>query len=436
MNKSIPRRQVLAAATAVSCASAVPRANGAFARAALSAKQRDAVQRVARTAVDSGDIPGVVALVWRKGELCCDVVAGFRDVERGIPMDRTAIFGIASMSKPITVALALTLLDEGKLKLDDPITRWAPEFAQMRVLRRPDGPLDDTVPAARAITVKDLMTHHSGLAYGFMTPPPLGAALLTRFGMGMDSELTPDAWMKALAELPLVYQPGERFNYGHSIDVLGFVVARVLGTDLRSAMRGRLFEPLGMVDTDFWIPQEKRSRMPAFYLSTQPGQFIPSNVSSFTADAPSGSALGGQGLVSTADDYLRFARMLMHDGELDRVRVLKPQTVQLMRSNRLTAAQLKYPFLGQPFTQGFGLGVSVITDATQPSATGSVGSFGWPGAFGGWWQADPQEDTVLLWLQQCTPAPPEPGAAMPRIPGADGLRQFRKAAYDSQGSNT
>ena len=431
MNVSITRRQSLAAGTAVSCASAVPSANGAFARAALSAKQQDTVQQIVRAAVESGDIPGVVAQVWRKGELCCDVVAGLRDVERGIPMDRTAIFGIASMSKPVTVALALTLLDEGKLRLDDSITRWVPEFAQMRVLRRPDGPLDDTVPAARPITVEDLMTHRSGLAYGFMTPPPLGAALMARLGMGMESALAPDAWLKSLAELPLVYQPGERFNYGLSIDVLGFVAARVLGTDLRSAMRERLFAPLGMVDTDFWIPPEKRERMARVYYSTAPAQFIPSKVTAFTADAPAANVSGGQGLVSTADDYVRFARTLMHDGKLDRVRVLKPQTARLMRSNRYTAAQRQYPFLGHPFTQGVGLGVSVITDATQPGATGSVGSFGWPGAFGGWWQADPQEDMVLLWLQECSPAPPQPGAAMPRIPGTEGLRQFRTAVYDT-----
>jgi CubicO group peptidase (beta-lactamase class C family) len=248
--------------------------------------------------------------------------------------------------------------------------------------------------------------------------------------MGMENALAPDAWLKSLAELPLVYQPGERFNYGHSIDVLGFVAARALGTDLRSAMRERLFAPLDMVDTDFWIPPEKRSRIASFYISTQPGQFTPSKVDAFTADTPLASVLGGQGLVSTADDYMRFARMLMHDGKLDRVRVLKPQTVQLMRNNRYTAAQRQYPFFGRPFTQGVGLGVSVITDSTQPDATGSVGSFGWPGAFGGWWQADPQEDTVLLWLQECTPAPPQPGTAMPRIPGAEGLRQFRKAVYD------
>ena len=249
--------------------------------------------------------------------------------------------------------------------------------------------------------------------------------------MGIASEMPPDAWLKSLAELPLIYQPGERFNYGHSIDVLGFVAARAHGMDLNRAMREKVLAPLGMEDTGFWIPPDKRARMASFYISTQPGQFTPSKVGGFTDEQTMAYASGGQGLVSTADDYLRFARMLMHDGTLDRVRVLKPQTVQLMRSNRFTAAQRQYPFLGQPFTQGVGLGLSVITDATQPGATGGVGSFGWPGAFGGWWQADPQEDMVLLWLQECSPAPPQPGDTMPRIPGAEGLRQFRKAVYEA-----
>jgi len=336
------------------------------------------------------------------------------------------------------VALALQLVDEGKLTLDSPITRWIPEFAQMRVLRRPDGPLDDTVPAKRAITVEDLMTHRAGLAYGFLTPPPLGTALLARAGMGIDSDLTPDAWLKCLSELPLVFQPGERFNYGHSIDVLGFLAARVLGQDLGSAMRERLFVPLGMVDTGFWVPPEKRSRMAMFYTSCHSGNFTPSNVRSFTASKPPECVFGGQGLVSTAADYLRFARMLMKDGKLDRVPVLKAKTVRMMRSNRITDAQRKFPFVaGAPFNQGFGLGMSVVVDPKQPGVVGGgAGTFGWPGAFGGWWQADPQADMILLWLQQCTPALPQRGAGMPRLPGQESLMQFRKTVYDTINGET
>ena len=432
MNASLAS-QPPAEGTATSFAAALSSANIAFARRTEAAKLQEAVARIAGTAVESGDVPGVVVQVWREGELCCDVVAGMRDRERKVPMDRSALFGIASMTKPVTVALALRLMDEGKLRLDDPITRWIPEFAQMRVLRRPNGPLDATVLAKRSITVDDLMTHRAGLAYGFLTPPPLGAALLARMGMGIDSALAPDAWLKSLSELPLVDQPGERFNYGHSIDVLGFLAARVLGQDLASAMREKLFAPLDMVDTGFWIPSEQRSRMAAFYISTRPGEFTPANVPAFTGDKPSEYVSGGQGLVSTADDYLRFARMLMNGGKLDRVRVLKAETVQMMRSNRFTDEQRKWPFVaGAPFNQGFGLGMSVVTDAKQYGVvSGGVGTFGWPGAFGGWWQADPQADAILLWLQQCTPAPPQPGAAMPRLPGQQGLMQFRKSVYDT-----
>ena len=432
MNASLTSR-LPAEDRAAALATALASANIAFARRTVAATLRQAVERIASTAVESGDIPGVVVQIWREGELCCDVVAGTRDRERHIPMERSTIFGLASMTKPVTVALALRLVDEGKLRLDAPITRWIPEFAQMRVLRRPEGPLDDTVPAKRAITVEDLMTHRAGLAYGFLTPPPLGTALLERMGMGIDSDLTPDAWLKCLSELPLVFQPGERFNYGHSIDVLGFLAARVLGRDLGSAMREKLFAPLGMADTGFWIPPEKRSRMATFYTSTQPGDFTPANVRAFTTEKPSEYVSGGQGLVSTAADYLRFARMLMNEGKLDRVRILKAGTVRMMRSNRITAEQRKFPFVGgAPFNQGFGLGMSVVDEPKQPGVvSGGAGTFGWPGALGGWWQADPEADMILLWLQQCTPAPPKPGEAMPRLPGQESLMQLRKTVYDT-----
>jgi CubicO group peptidase (beta-lactamase class C family) len=187
-----------------------------------------------------------------------------------------------------------------------------------------------------------------------------------------------------------------------------------------------------MPDTDFWIAPAKRPRAARPCFSAQPGQFTPTHISALASAAPSAYASGGQGLLSTAGDYLRFARMLMNDGELEGVRVLKRETAQLLRTNRYSDAERKHPFvMGQPFTQGFGLGVSVVTDVSQPGAAGGLGTFGWPGAFGGWWQADPQADLVLLWLQQCAPAPPQPGARMPRIPGMQAIGQFREAVYKS-----
>jgi CubicO group peptidase (beta-lactamase class C family) len=432
----LSRRQLLATGTALSCPANVQAS--VTGRSTSSPPMQKVVLDAVRFAVESGDIPGVVAQVWRNGELCVDASAGWQDIERKLPMLSTTLFRIASMTKPVTVALALQLVDEGRLRLDDPIMRWMPEFARMRVLRRLDGPLDDTVAALRDITVEDLMTHRAGFAYGFMAPPPFGAELLKRMGYGIESCMTPDEWVLSLSQLPLVNQPGERFNYGHAVDVLGFLVARVMGKDLAAAMHEKLFAPLGMADTGFWVPPEKRERLTAFYMSPQAGQFTCGSGGAFTAERPAVFASGGQGLVSTAADYMRFARMLLHDGVIDGVRVLKVETARRMRANHFTAEQRRFPFVaGAPFNQGFGLGMSVVIDAKQPGVvSGSEGTFGWPGAFGGWWQADPRQDMALVWLQQCTPAPTQAGAPMPRLPGMQSAQRFRAAVYDViQGGN-
>ena len=390
------------------------------------------IRAPAAEAVAGGDVPGALALVWRAGDLVALQAEGLRDIDAGLPMERGTIFGIASMTKPVTVAAALRLAEQGRLALQDPISRWAPEFADMRVLRRADGPLDKTDPAPREITVLDLMTHRSGLAYGFLTPGPLGVALMQTFGMGIDSAMGPDAWMQALAALPLARAPGDGFQYGHSTDVLGFVIGRAAGSSLREVLRTELFEPLGMPDTDFWIPPDKRSRAATAYTSAAPGGFTPVAIGGFTGTTPPAYTSGGQGLVSTADDYLRFARMLLAGGTLDGVRVLTPESVRLMTTDHLTPDQRLAPFMGMPFwaSQGFGLGVSVVTDPVLHDRMGaaSAGAFGWPGAFGGWWQADPAEDMVLIWLQQVLPAPPAPGA-LPRLPGARATAAFQKAVY-------
>ena len=395
-------------------------------------KTLERLPAVAIGAVETGDVPGVVTLVWQGGEILDTQAVGVADVASGRPMQRSAIFPIASMSKPVTVAAALRLMEQGKLRLEDPITKWAPEFADMRVLKRPDGPLDDTYPAPRAITVEDLMTHRSGLTYGFTSGSPLAAALLQTFGFGIDSPMGPDAWMKALAALPLACAPGERFEYGHSIDVLGFIVGRAAGGSFQETVRRVLFEPLGMADTGFWVPPDKRERFVTNTSSPRPGEFSSSPIDSFVAQAPPAYASGGQGLVSTIDDYLAFARMLVRGGEVPGGRLLRPETVSLMTTNRLTPAQRQAPFMGMPLfaSRGFGLGLSVVMDAQVHSVLGAgeVGAFGWPGAFGGWWQADPARDAVLIWLQACLPPPPQAGAA-PRMPGMAGALAFQKAAY-------
>ena len=390
----------------------------------------------ATTAIETGDVPGVVTLVWQGGEILDLHAAGMADVTTRRPMRREAIFPIASMSKPVTVAAALRLMEQGRLRLEDPITRWAPEFADMRVLKRPDGPLDETYRAPRAITVEDLMTHRSGLTYGFTSRGPLAGELMRSFGFGIDSAMDPDAWMKALAALPLACAPGERFEYGHSIDVLGFVLARAAGCSLQEVIRQEVFEPLGMADTGFWVEPGKRERFVANTQSPAPGEFTLAPIAWFTTPQPGVYASGGQGLVSTADDFLAFARMLARAGEGERGRLLRPETVRLMTTNRLTPAERQMTFMGMPLfaARGFGLGVSVVMDAQVNAmmGAGEVGAFGWPGGFGGWWQADPARDAVLIWLQACTPPPPQPGAP-PRMPGAMAVVDFQHAAYQALG---
>jgi CubicO group peptidase (beta-lactamase class C family) len=366
--------------------------------------------------IDAGDLSGAVTLVWRGGEVVRTTAHGLADMADGRPMARDTLFRIASMSKPVTSVAALMLLEAGKLSLDDPIAKWAPEFSDMRVLRDAAGSLEDSYPAPRAITVEDLMTHRAGLAYAFSSVGPIAHAHQAALGDVLSQPLSPDAWMRALASLPLSYPPGERFHYSHATDVLGFLVGRVAGMDFRRFLIERIFEPLGMNDTDFYVPPEKRGRAAVVYgLDEAANRLEP--VAFTRYDAPPTFCGGGGGLISTADDYLTFARMLLNGGEADGVRLLKPETVTAMRTNRLTEAQRQIDFLGIPFWggQGFGLGVSVITDAEKQAwmGAGSVGSFGWPGAFGTWWQADPALDMIAIYLiQNAMPLGPEAVANM------------------------
>ena len=401
--------------------------------AGLPAQTLERLRAPANAAVEAGDVPGVVTLAWQGGEILDLHTAGMADIEAKRPMERSTIFRIASMTKPVTVACALTLVEEGRMRLEDPITRWAPEFADMRVLNEPDGPLDDTHPAPRAITIEDLMTHRSGLtSYIGLAAGPLAKAS-EKLGNGIDSPLSPDEWLAALASLPLAYAPGEHFYYGFSMDLLGLIVSRAAKTGFRQAMRDRVFGPLGMNDTDFWISPDKRERAAVPYdAGAALADFTLSHPSAFIGEAPQAFASGGQGLASTADDYLTFARMLLGGGEVDGVRLLKPETVRLMTTNRLTDAQRAIPFLGMPFWagQGHGLGLSVITNSEKRAwmGAGSNGAFGWPGAYGGWWQADPLRELILIWLVQAMPPEPTPDS-MPRMPGLPARVEFQNQTY-------
>ncbi|OHU84636.1 serine hydrolase domain-containing protein, partial [Mycobacterium talmoniae] len=367
----------------------------------------DRNQASIREACDAGLLAGAVTLVWQRGKVLQVNEIGYRDVDAGLPMQRDTLFRIASMTKPVTVAAAMTLVDEGKLALRDPIIRWLPEFADMTVLADPAGPLDNTRPARQPITVEDLMTHRSGLAYGFTVDGPIARAYLRLpFGQG------PDAWLAALAELPLVHQPGDRVTYSHGIDVLGVLLSRIEGKPFYRVLDDRILAPLGMADTGFFVSAAARRRAATMY-SLAEDNTLRHDVMGPPHIAPPSFPNAGGGLWSTIDDYLAFARMLLADGMFDGTRVLSSDAAAAMRTDRLTAEQKRHPFLGAPFWvgRGFGLNLSVVTDpaASRPLyGPGGAGTVSWPGADGTWWQAGPSGGLVRLDRVQ-NPPPPAPG---------------------------
>jgi CubicO group peptidase (beta-lactamase class C family) len=356
--------------------------------------------------VDSGEVAGIVTLLHRHGEEAHSDVIGWQDEEAKRLISRDTIFRIASMTKPVACAAALILLEEGKLRLDDPIDRWIPELADRRVLRDPKGPLRNTYPSPRPITVQHLMTHTPGLVSQFIDQGPIAAeaAKLHAGNMLLLAGASVDEWLARLGALPLVHEPGERMNYGFTTDILGFVVGRAAGMPFEKFIETRLFAPLGMTDTAFHVPKGKRDRLSVAYAAhPKTGKRMvedhPDKSRWATAPkVPSASA----GLVSTIDDYMKFGRMLLGGGKLGRERILSRKTVELMTTDVLTPAQRQFPFMGIDMWsyQGFGLGVSVLDNLGGQPTLGSVGKYGWGGAYGTWWSNDPKEDMVMIMMVQ------------------------------------
>jgi len=365
--------------------------------------------------IDAKLVPGTVTLVARRGKVIHFEARGYRDVERKEPMTTDTIFRTASMTKPITSVAALILWQEGNFELEDSVDRWLPELSNRRLLRDPTDPLDTSVPTTRPIRVIDLLTHRSGIVTPRNEAGPLREALTKA---DANNAVGYDTWIEWIGALPLAHEPGSTFNYGNSVDVLGIFVERVSGMRFPDFLRDRIFEPLGMHDTDFLIPPEKRSRAARLQsLGRVPAAWIPSD-----SEVP-GFPSGAGGLYSTVDDYLKFARMLLGGGKLGEVRVLAPETVAAMTTNRLTPEQRKRLPFGGPEGywdgQGFGLGVAIkdVADVVTPElGIASVGTYGWPGVFGTWWSNDPQEDMVLIFM----------------VPGGDAKPArwaFQKTAY-------
>ncbi|WP_062344774.1 serine hydrolase domain-containing protein [Herbidospora yilanensis] len=373
------------------------------------------VREVLTRHVESGRIPGVVALVGRGEEVHVEAV-GTMCHDGGPPMSRDTIFRMASTSKPVSMAAAMVLLDECRLRLDDLVDPWLPELAGRKVLKRVDGPLDETVPARRPITVRDVLTCTFGLG---MDMTALGSPIMNAiFERGLTPNLPvempePDEWMRRLGELPLMYQPGERWQYHIGSDLLGVLVARVTGQSFESFLRERVFGPLGMRDTGFHVPAEKLDRLPPLYApDPQTGEFLVwDEAKGGRHSTPPAFQGGGGGLVSTADDYHAYFRMLLNGGE----RILSRPAVELMTTNRLTPEQNAarnalatanvHVSFGQGQHGGWGLGMAV---RTYRGDYAPVGQFGWDGGSGTSTYADPANGLVGVLLTQVGMSVPDP----------------------------
>jgi CubicO group peptidase (beta-lactamase class C family) len=383
--------------------------------AGLSTSRLERMHRVLSGYVERKEMPGLVALVGRHDDVHVEAL-GTKSFGDPAPMGRDTIFRIASITKPITAAAAMILVEECRLRLDESIDAWLPELADRRVLRSIASPLDDTVPARRSITVRDLLTSCMGFGSVMAMPDTYPIQKPIRDDrIGGDGPMLPsqapglDEWLRRLGSLPWMAQPGERFMYHVSLDVLGALIARVSGQSLGTFLRERLFDPLGMKDTAFHVPPEKIGRLPEFYFFNRQTNaldvFDGVADSAWRSEPPSES--GGGGLVSTIDDYLAFSRMMLNKGRHGREPILSRAAVELMTSDQLTPEQRAGSeiFFGAHSSWGFGMAVDIGRDQVFHTP----GRFGWTGGYGTTAYTDPAEGMIgILFTQRMMDSPELP----------------------------
>src|SRR5216683_4169276 len=377
----------------------------------LSAARLDRVGKWMHRWVDSGRLAGMVTVVMRRGELAFAETAGKADLERNRPMRPDSIFRIYSMTKPLTSTAIMMLYEEGRFQLDDPISKFIPGFANPRVYSGGSRGKIDSVPAEREINFRDLLTHTSGLTYGFMESNPVDALYRAKEG-GVDFQMSTSSLKEVvdrLATFPLITQPGKAWNYSVATDVLGRLVEVISGQPFEKFLLEQVIKPLGMVDTDFFVPDSKHERFAANYQAGAGGKLE-------MIDDPTKSRYlkprtvnsGGGGLVSTASDYLRFAKFMLNKGQLDGVRLLGRKTVELMTMNHLKGdmADMGMPRWSESTAEGvgFGLGFSVMIDPAKAHILGTRGEYAWGGAASTAFWCDPQEDMAVVMLTQLMPS--------------------------------
>lgn len=384
---------------------AVP-ASHAAPRTVLSKKRLANLERVLQQYVDEERIAGAVALVLQDGETVYEGAVGWRDKEAKRPMTPDTIFRIASQSKAITSAAILQLVEDGSLALSNPVTQFIPEFAQAKAAVRDDDGTTRFVPLKRPIVIRDLLTHTSGYSYG---REPHIEALYAAKGLGPAAG---NGWYTAdkdepicdtiarLGTLPTIAQPGEAYVYGYSTDILGCIVERASGLSLDAYLRTKIFEPLGMHDTHFFLPKSKRERLATVYASGPDGKVVraPEGAKGqgHYVDGPRKSFSGGAGLLSTARDYARFLEMIRNHGTLDGRRILGPRAVALMRTNQIGTLHAADGGLG------FGYGFQTV-ERYGANGMDEVGAFGWGGAYGTIYRVDPASGTTMVFMMQLMP---------------------------------
>ena len=372
----------------------------------FSSKRLDRLNNRMQPYIDGGKLAGALTMLARRGEVFHFETYGVQDLESGVAVDENTIFRLYSMSKPITSVAVMMLYEEGHFSLDDPVGKFVPAFANMKVF---DG-MGETgmrlVNQHRPITIRHLLTHTSGLSYGLHKDTPIDA--MYHEARIADADGTLKEVMDRLGKIPLVNHPGTRWRYSMSATVLGYLVEVVSGQPFDEFLRDRLFTPLGMDDTSFFVPEGKLHRLATAYVPSRGGG-IASHEGSVTTrhKRPHAMKSGGAGVVSTAPDYLRFCQMLLNGGELNGERILAPKTVQMMVSDHLTDVLKPYVvedrFGGYTKGCGFGLGFSVVNDIAQHGIPGSDGMYGWFGAASCYFWIDPAEELIANLMTQFMP---------------------------------
>ena len=353
--------------------------------------------------VERGEVPGLVLAVSRRGDALIEPI-GAADLA-GTPIHNDTIFRISSMTKPITAAATMICVEECKLRLEDPVDGLLPELADRVVMRHPDGPLDDTVPASRPVTVRDLLTFVWGLGM-VIAPPgtyPIQQAMDDlQLGQGPPDPAVspaPDEWIRRLGTLPLMHQPGAGWMYNTGSDVLGVLVARAAGQPFDEFLRERIFEPLKMADTGFSVPAASLARLATGYHDN--GVDVYDAVADSNWRQPPAFPSGAGGLVSTVQDYLAFGEMMLRQGKYDGGRLLSRTSIEMMTTDQLTPEQKQEAGLFAPYfaNHGWGLGMSVVTK--RDGFGEPAGRFGWNGGLGSVWYADPSEDLDMILMTGC-----------------------------------